>query len=127
MFRAMIGDLFASQAQTLVNTVNCVGVMGKGVALEFKKRFPRMAKDYADRCERKQVRLGKPYLYMDDTAAQIVNFPPRTIGVRPRGCRTSSTDSTFSPPTPSNGALRVWPCRHLAAAMVAWLGRKSGR
>ena len=42
MFRALIGDLFASQAQTLVNTVNCVGVMGKGVALEFKKRFPEM-------------------------------------------------------------------------------------
>ena len=36
------GDLFGSNAQTLVNTVNCVGVMGKGVALQFKKRFPDM-------------------------------------------------------------------------------------
>ena len=36
---------FDSQAQTLVNTVNCVGVMGKGIALEFKKRFPEMHKD----------------------------------------------------------------------------------
>ena len=37
MFKALIGDLFASQAKVLVNTVNCVGVMGKGVAQEFKK------------------------------------------------------------------------------------------
>jgi O-acetyl-ADP-ribose deacetylase (regulator of RNase III) len=36
MFKALIGDLFDSKAQTIVNTVNCVGVMGKGVALEFK-------------------------------------------------------------------------------------------
>ena len=63
MFKALIGDLFASRAQTLVNTVNCVGVMGKGVALEFKKRFPAMFDDYERRCERKAVRLGEPYLY----------------------------------------------------------------
>ncbi|MCX6000532.1 MAG: Appr-1-p processing protein, partial [Chloroflexi bacterium] len=40
MVKALIGDLFESRAQTLVNTVNCVGVMGKGVALGFKTRFP---------------------------------------------------------------------------------------
>jgi hypothetical protein len=39
MFKALIGDLFASQTQTRVNTVNCVGVMGKGIAQEFKKRY----------------------------------------------------------------------------------------
>lgn len=77
MFKALIGDLFASEAQTLVNTVNCVGVMGKGVALEFKKRFPRMMKDYADRCERKAVRLGEPYLYTDEAGARIINFPTK--------------------------------------------------
>jgi O-acetyl-ADP-ribose deacetylase (regulator of RNase III)/uncharacterized protein YwgA len=77
MFKALIGDIFASEAQTLVNTVNCVGVMGKGVALEFKKRFPRMAKDYADRCARKEVRLGEPYLYVDQAGARIINFPTK--------------------------------------------------
>lgn len=77
MFKALIGDLFASQAQTLVNTVNCVGVMGKGVALEFKKRFPRMAKDYEARCARNEVRLGRPYLYSDETGARIINFPTK--------------------------------------------------
>lgn len=77
MFKALIGDLFASQAQTLVNTVNCVGVMGKGVALEFKKRFPAMFDDYLQRCERKAVRLGEPYLYEDLSGVRIVNFPTK--------------------------------------------------
>lgn len=44
MLTVTIGDIFDSGAQTLVNTINCVGVMGKGVALEFKKRFPEMSK-----------------------------------------------------------------------------------
>jgi len=77
MFKVLIGDLFASQAQTLVNTVNCVGVMGKGVALEFKKRFPRMARDYADRCARGEVRLGEPYFHVDDAGVRIINFPTK--------------------------------------------------
>jgi O-acetyl-ADP-ribose deacetylase (regulator of RNase III) len=77
MFKALIGDIFASRAQTLVNTVNCVGVMGKGVAFEFKKRFPEMFADYAERCARKQVRLGEPYLYHDVSGAMIVNFPTK--------------------------------------------------
>jgi O-acetyl-ADP-ribose deacetylase (regulator of RNase III)/uncharacterized protein YwgA len=77
MFRTLIGDLFASKAQTLVNTVNCVGVMGKGVALEFKKRWPAMYEDYERRCDLKQVRLGEPYLYRDTAGASIVNFPTK--------------------------------------------------
>ena len=60
MVNVRIGDLFKSDAQTLVNTVNCVGVMGKGVALGFKERYPAMFKDYVARYERKQVKLGKP-------------------------------------------------------------------
>jgi O-acetyl-ADP-ribose deacetylase (regulator of RNase III)/uncharacterized protein YwgA len=77
MFKALIGDLFASRAQTLVNTVNCVGVMGKGVALEFKKRFPAMFEDYARRCANKAVRLGEPYLYREASGVMIVNFPTK--------------------------------------------------
>lgn len=77
MFKALIGDLFRSRAQTLVNTVNCVGVMGKGVALEFKKRWPDMFEDYKRRCELRQVRLGEPYLYRDTTGLSIINFPTK--------------------------------------------------
>jgi O-acetyl-ADP-ribose deacetylase (regulator of RNase III)/uncharacterized protein YwgA len=77
MFRALIGDLFESRAQTLVNTVNCVGVMGKGVAEQFKLRFPGMFDDYKIRTERKAVRLGEPYLYRDQSGARIINFPTK--------------------------------------------------
>jgi len=77
MFKALIGDLFASRAQTLVNAVNCVGVMGKGIALEFKKAYPAMFADYAQRCARGHVRLGEPYLFHDLSAAMILNFPTK--------------------------------------------------
>jgi O-acetyl-ADP-ribose deacetylase (regulator of RNase III)/uncharacterized protein YwgA len=77
MFRALIGDLFESQAQTLVNTVNCVGVMGKGVAEQFKRRFPKMFEDYKSRTDRKDLRLGEPYLYREPSGVQIVNFPTK--------------------------------------------------
>lgn len=77
MIDVRVGDLFKSEAQTLVNTVNCVGVMGKGVALEFKKRFPEMYHDYAARCAAKQVRLGEPYLYQRLLPPWILNFPTK--------------------------------------------------
>ncbi|OFW59096.1 MAG: Appr-1-p processing protein [Actinobacteria bacterium RBG_16_64_13] len=77
MVNVRIGDLFTSQAQTLVNTVNCVGIMGKGIALEFKKRFPDMFKDYARRCELGEVRLGEPYLYRGLFEPWIINFPTK--------------------------------------------------
>jgi len=77
MFKEVAGNLFESGADTLVNPVNCVGVMGKGLALEFKKRFPSMFEDYAERCARNQVRLGEPYLFRDRSGTLIVNFPTK--------------------------------------------------
>ena len=77
MVKALIGDLFESPAAAWVNTVNCVGVMGKGVAQEFKKRFPAMFEDYRERCDHKVVRLGEPYLYRDASGRLIVNFPTK--------------------------------------------------
>jgi len=75
--RVLIGDIFKSKAQTLVNTVNCVGVMGKGLALEFRKRFPDMYKDYSELCKRGEVRLGKPYLYKRVIPPWILLFPTK--------------------------------------------------
>lgn len=77
MIRVVVGNIFESQAQTLVNTVNCVGIMGKGLALEFKKRFPDMFEDYVARCKAKGVRLGEPYLYHSWLSAWILNFPTK--------------------------------------------------
>lgn len=77
MIRVLIGDMFQSEAQTLVNTVNCVGVMGKGVALEFKKRWPGLMQDYEKRCAQKLVKPGVPYLYTDMLGTSILNFPTK--------------------------------------------------
>jgi len=77
MVKVLIGNLFESDAQTLVNTVNTVGIMGKGVALEFKKRFPDMYEDYVARCKQGQVKLGQPYLYKRLMPPWIVNFPTK--------------------------------------------------
>jgi len=77
MIKVRVGNLFQSRAQTLVNTVNCVGVMGKGVALEFRRRFPRMYKDYMERCRAGKVRLGEPYLYRDLVGPWVLNFPTK--------------------------------------------------
>jgi uncharacterized protein YwgA/O-acetyl-ADP-ribose deacetylase (regulator of RNase III) len=71
------GDIFKSDAQTLVNTVNCVGVMGKGIALGFRKRFPAMHDDYVRKCEHGEVKLGRPYLYKQTGGPWILNFPTK--------------------------------------------------
>jgi O-acetyl-ADP-ribose deacetylase (regulator of RNase III) len=71
------GNLFDSPAQVLTNTVNTVGVMGKGIALEFKHRFPKMFEDYFRRCTNKKVNLGQPYLWEDDRS-QVLNFPTKS-------------------------------------------------
>jgi len=75
--KILVGDILKSKAQTLINTVNCVGIMGKGIALEFKKRFPEMFKEYVEKCERKEVKPGVPYLYRSLFPPQIVNFPTK--------------------------------------------------
>lgn len=75
--RVRMGDLLASDAQTLVNTVNCVGVMGKGIALEFKRRFPEMFRDYVERCNAGTVRIGRPYLFRRSSLPWILNFPTK--------------------------------------------------
>ena len=77
MIRVLIGNMFESEMKTLVNTVNCVGVMGKGIAQVVKEKFPRVFEDYAHRCNAGQVRLGEPYHYTDLTGISIVNFPTK--------------------------------------------------
>ncbi len=75
--QVLIGDILKSKVQTLINTVNCVGVMGKGIALEFKNRFPDMYEDYVRRCHRGEVKPGIPYLYKTLFPPQIINFPTK--------------------------------------------------
>jgi O-acetyl-ADP-ribose deacetylase (regulator of RNase III) len=57
------GDIFTSNAEAIVNTVNCVGAMGRGIALEFKKRYPDLYMAYRQACARKEIRPGHVWMY----------------------------------------------------------------
>jgi len=57
------GNIFNSSADAIVNTVNCVGAMGKGIALEFRRRFPAMFEEYQELCERHQLKPGQIWPY----------------------------------------------------------------
>lgn len=70
------GNIFRSPAQTLVNTVNTVGAMGKGVALEFKRLFPEMYAQYRALCERGQFKVGQLWLYKSPQK-WVLNFPTK--------------------------------------------------
>ena len=74
------GDILTEDAEALVNTVNCVGVMGRGVALQFKKKFPKNFRAYAEACKRKEVRPGHVFVFETGTLMNprfIVNFPTK--------------------------------------------------
>lgn len=71
-----IGNIFESSCTTIVNTVNCVGVMGKGIALEFKKKYPEMFMEYVLKCNRGEVKPGIPYVYQYN-GISILNFPTK--------------------------------------------------
>jgi O-acetyl-ADP-ribose deacetylase (regulator of RNase III) len=74
------GDLLAADVDALVNTVNCVGVMGKGLALQFKRQYPDNYQQYRSACERNEVRLGQMFVVELDAMAgpqYIVNFPTK--------------------------------------------------
>lgn len=77
MIKVKIGNIFESQMQTKVNTVNCTGIMGKGIAKEFKKICPEMFEDYVERCKSREIKPGEPYLYEDIFGVKIVNFPTK--------------------------------------------------
>lgn len=71
------GDILNSNMQTIINTVNCVGVMGKGLALAFKQAYPEMFKDYKKKCDQKEVKIGRPYLFKISDSRWILNFPTK--------------------------------------------------
>ena len=76
MIRYLDGDIFSSPAQTIVNTVNTVGVMGKGIALEFKKRYPSMFESYKIACEKKRLKTGRLMLFYE-ADHWVLNFPTK--------------------------------------------------
>ena len=72
------GNIFNTKAQTIVNTVNCVGVMGKGIALVFKLRYPFMFDIYKGFCKSKHIGIGKLWLYKGEPGEPwVLNFPTK--------------------------------------------------
>ncbi|EGQ8704446.1 type II toxin-antitoxin system antitoxin DNA ADP-ribosyl glycohydrolase DarG [Vibrio vulnificus] len=74
------GDLFADDAEALINTVNTVGVMGKGLAYQFKERYPYNFKIYRDACKNEDLSVGKVLLVenpAEDSPRYIINFPTK--------------------------------------------------
>lgn len=76
MIKTAAGDIFKSEAECIVNPVNCIGVMGKGLALKFKRKYNKMFIDYVMRCREDQVKTGQPYLYKAEDRL-ILNFPTK--------------------------------------------------
>ena len=80
MIRFCNGNLLEADADAMVNTVNCVGIMGKGIALQFKQAFPDNYKSYAKACARQEVELGRMFVFLTgkiSTPSFIINFPTK--------------------------------------------------
>lgn len=74
------GDLFAADVDAITNAVNCVGVMGRGIALEFKNRFPENFIAYKQACDDGTLRLGRVFIFdrgESERPRYIVNFPTK--------------------------------------------------
>ena len=80
MLRFTTGDILAEDVEAFVNTVNCVGVMGRGIALQFKKVFPENFRAYARACQRGDVKPGSMFVFETGTLTNpraIINFPTK--------------------------------------------------
>ena len=80
MIERKTGDILAENAEALVNTVNCVGVMGRGIALQFKRAFPENFKAYAKACKHGEVRPGRMFVFETGHLSNpryVINFPTK--------------------------------------------------
>src|SRR5215475_10402614 len=74
------GDIVKADTEALINTVNCVGVMGRGIALQFKNAFPENFDAYAAACRRHEVQPGRMFVFETEqltTPRYIINFPTK--------------------------------------------------
>ena len=76
MIQYIKGNLFTSNAKVLINTVNTVGVMGKGIASDFKRYYPKMFQEYKKLCDTNKLNIGTLHLYKTPNK-WILNFPTK--------------------------------------------------
>ena len=106
MIKLTQGDILRANADALVNTVNCVGVMGRGIALQFKKAFPDNFKQYKTVCDSKELQPGKMFIYdlcRLHAPHYVVNFPTKRHW-RGKSLRTRNLQSSH----------HLWQNHHLA-------------
>ncbi|THJ25081.1 MAG: Appr-1-p processing protein [Nitrospira sp. CG24E] len=80
MIETTTGDILAADAEALVNTVNCVGIMGRGIALQFRKSFPDNFKAYEAVCKRHELQPGKMFVFETGQLTNpryVINFPTK--------------------------------------------------
>lgn len=80
MIEFTTGNILQADAEALVNTVNCVGIMGRGIALQFKNEYPANFEAYADACAREQVQPGRMFVFETRSLTNpkyIINFPTK--------------------------------------------------
>jgi O-acetyl-ADP-ribose deacetylase (regulator of RNase III) len=80
MINERTGDILNADVEALVNTVNCVGIMGRGIALQFKNAFPRNFKEYSAACARDEVQPGRMFVHETGELTNpkyIINFPTK--------------------------------------------------
>ena len=80
MIEFRTGDILVAEAEALVNTVNCVGVMGRGIALQFKNAFPENFEAYEQACAREDVQPGRMFVFETrqlSGPSYIINFPTK--------------------------------------------------
>ena len=139
MIERKTGDIFGEDVDALVNSVNCVGVMGRGIALQFKKRFPENFKEYAEACNRNEVTPGRMFVHETGQLSPryIINFPTKRhwkaksriedieagLDALVREIRERDIQSIAIPPLGSTlGGLRWEDVRPRIAAALSGLG-----
>lgn len=76
MIKIIKGNIFTTECQTIVNTINCVGVMGAGIAYECRLRYPEMYERYVELCNQRMLNIGMLWIYKSEDK-WIMNFPTK--------------------------------------------------
>ena len=129
MIKITKGNLLKAPAEALVNTVNTVGVMGKGVALQFRQAYPEMYRAYQKACDAKDVQLRRgsgfrSWRFGRRSALGSSTSRQKAIGNREAGWRILNLVLLISPRPLSVSGFVPSLCRRSAVETAAWTGRR---
>jgi len=129
MIETTEGNLLNAPVEALVNTVNTVGIMGKGIALQFKQAYPQMFRAYENACKAGDVQLGKVHVFdmggLVGGPRWIINFPTKghwRAGSRKADIQTGLQDLVAPSSACTSAPLQ---CRRWVVGMADWTGQRS--